>query len=150
LRHLLQVDTIEAETWVGTQCGSDLVPERDEMLGVDRTGKALFQKRRIVIAEIRPEPGQTADHAAALDRQRQDEEKLSVLVTPHDDGRYGAAAPADMALPGGEKAVGLEHGAVGVALEGLPLRLDRGQVVVNLEPYPGAVARTDHRERRAG
>src|SRR3954454_11878525 len=123
LRHLRQIDTIEAETWVGTQCGNHLLPERDEMLGVDRTGKTRVQKRRIVIAEIRPEPGQAADDAAALDRQRQDEEKLPVRVARHDHRRYGAAARADMALPSCKKAVCLEHGAVGVALEGVPLRL---------------------------
>ena len=126
LRHLLQIDAIEAETWVRVQCGNHLMPEGDETLGVDLLEKTRVQQRRIVIAEIGAEPGQAAEQAATLDRQLQDEEQAATLVAPHDYRGHGAFARADMALPGREKAVGLEHGAVGVALEGFPLRLGHG------------------------
>jgi len=48
---------------------------------------------------------------------------------------------ADMALPGGEPFIGLEHAAVGLALERAPQRLDRGEVLVDREPHVAHPAR---------
>ena len=91
----------------------------------------------------------------ALDRELQDEEELPVAVAAEDDGRNGAAARADVPLPGGEPIEGLEDGAVGVLLELLPLLLDVVQLAMNFEvdarPGPPLQRRRgDAAQRRAG
>src|SRR5262249_4139190 len=97
----------------------------------------LGQQWRVVIAQLRAEPGETAGQAVRLDCKLQDEQQLPVDVVPEHDCRNGAIARADLALPGGEPIEGLEDGAVGPLLERLPLVPDRLEVAVDAQVDAG-------------
>src|SRR5438128_1689185 len=96
-------------------------------------GKAPGQQRRIVVAQMRSEPGQTSNRAVGCDRQRQDEEKALVRIAAENDCRDGIMASADVMLPLREPVERLEHGAVDTRLERFPLLFDLTQVEVDLE-----------------
>ena len=78
-----------------------------------RSRKAGRQQRRVVVAEIRAEPGELARKTGGARRQRQQAQNAGRIAHDH-DRRTHAGAFADMALPGRQPIEGLEHSAVGL------------------------------------
>ena len=103
------------------------------MLRAELLGNTRAEDGTVVVAQVRAEPGQTTDEPAHRDRERQDEENLSVGIPDEDDGRHRARLRADVLLPLRQPIECLEHRAVGLALEGAPERLDRAEVMENLD-----------------
>ena len=152
--HFLQVDQIEPEARIGAQQRDDVAPRQHEALGAHAVGELLRQQRRIVVAQLRPEPGEAPHRSVRLDRKLQDEEQEPIAVAAEHDGGNGAAARADVPLPGGEPIEGLEHGAVGLPLERLPLVLHLGEIAMDAQPNARAGDRVGrlrarHAQRRA-
>ena len=138
LRHLLQVDEVEAKARVGAQQPDDVLPQRDEAVRAQGRGKILGQQRGVVVAQLGAQPGEAAHRTARLDRELQDEEQMTFGVAAQHDGRDRVLAFAYVPLPLGEPIEGLEHGAVGAPLERLPLALDLAQGAVDAQAHPGA------------
>ena len=108
--------------------------------GTHGVGKVARQQRRVAVVEMCAEPDNAA-HAPAQYRKRQDEENAPVAPTDHDRGRDSFPA-ADVALPGRNPVKGLKGRAVGLRLEGPPLRLEADEIV--MQRQVNAKARVGH------
>ena len=155
-RHLLELEKIETQARIVLQAARDVAPQGQKPRTVDARGEARRQERRVVIAQIRAEPGQFARRAGGAHRERQQHQKRPRAVAHGDDGRPHALAGADQALPGREPVEALEHRAVGLRLEGAPVRPDRRQVLMygnandRRAPPPRRTRRRPLRGRRSG
>jgi len=129
----LQIDHIEREPRFVLKQVDDVSPQPDESIRAQALGEVPAQQGRVVVAELRPEPTQTSDRPASLDREREYEEGLAVGDPSEDYRRERAAACADMPLPGREPIERLEYGAAGLALERSPLLSDINQVAAQLQ-----------------
>ena len=97
----------------------------------------LGQQRRIVVTQLRTEPGQSADRALRLDRELENEQNLFIGRTADHNGRYRPPPHPNVALPMDEPLKRLENGVVGLLLEAFPLRADFVQVIMNGESNAG-------------
>src|SRR5262249_6383078 len=73
LRHLLQVNKVEAQAPISSQEAQHLAPQLAEV--VDMTPEVARQQRCVVVAQLRPEPGQPSDRSTRFDREREDEQE---------------------------------------------------------------------------
>ena len=133
LRHLVERHHVEAEVRFGRDEPADRLPQRREPAGRHGFTEGLGEQRAVVIAQVARQPAQAADAMRAPDRQRKQEERLAALVTSGHDHRLDARRCADMTHPGRAPAIGLEGGAVALALELPPECLDRGRIAVDLQ-----------------
>src|SRR4051812_34981951 len=129
-RHLFKIDQIEAKIVLRAQELDRVAPNEIEPCRAHASGEMARQQRGVVVADLRAEPGQAADRANALDRELEDEQNLAVELAADHNGGTRPACGADMTLPGRQALERCKHGAIAVALEGLPLRADLIKIAV--------------------
>ena len=155
-RHLLEIDQIETQARACMQELDHVAPRQGEPFRTHAVGEMPGQQRCIVVAPLPAQPGQPPDQSAGLDRKRQNEEHLTIVVATKHDGGDGAAARVDIPLPGSEAIEGLECRAVGVTLECSPILLDNVEIAMDVEIDArsggrlGRLGTSDAHRRRGG
>src|SRR6516164_178029 len=96
-------------------------------------GEPFGEKRRVVIAQARTEPGEALNRTQRFDSERQDEQNLSIGLSTNHNGGNKLLQRADVALPVGKPIDGLKHRVVGVLLERSPFPADLIEVVMDAE-----------------
>jgi len=82
-------------------------------------------QRRIVVAQLRAQPGEPPDRSLRLDGERQDEQEYAVWIATQHDRRARAAGIADVLLPLGQPFECLEDRACGRAFGTPPIPASR-------------------------
>ena len=128
LRHLFQHDHVVSQRGRLLDQAQDIAPDTCERIARDDARKVACQQRSVVIAERLPEEFE-APHHAALDRERQHEQRLTGAPPNHDRRRH-MFERADVALPGCEPVEGLERRAVSLRFEMAPVALGGGKILM--------------------
>ena len=135
--HFLQVDQIKARARLQLQQIGHFAPRGEKSLRAHFVREVLGDEWRIVVAQLRTEPGQTADRTRALYGEWQDEQSFAGgLVSDHDDGKR-APCCADVTLPMRKPLEGLKDGVMGLALKRSPFCRDLIEVMVEAERDAG-------------
>src|SRR5215470_7968828 len=90
-------------------------------------------QRRVVVAQVRAEPGEPPDRSLRLDGERQNKQERAMRIAAKHDRGTRVSKIANMLLPLGQPFECLKNSACGRALERRPFRLQGSELVAELE-----------------